>query len=77
MLYRAPCAELSGRAFRLQTIALVILLLAAPLPRARAQVSDAAFERDLDAASAVELRVKNRTGRVSVLAVEDSKQVSI
>ncbi|MFL6333472.1 MAG: VWA domain-containing protein [Pyrinomonadaceae bacterium] len=77
MLYRVPCAELSGRAFRLQTIALVILLLAAPLPRARAQVAAAAFERDLDAASPVELRVKNRTGRVSVLAVEDWKQVSI
>jgi VWFA-related protein len=68
---------MSGRAFRLQTIALAILLLAAPLPRARARGQAAAFERDLDAASAVELRVKNRTGRVSVLAEEDSKRVSI
>jgi Ca-activated chloride channel family protein len=50
-------------------------MLAAPLPRAQAQA--AVFERDIDAASPVELRVKNRTGRVSVLAVEESKQVSI
>jgi Ca-activated chloride channel family protein len=77
MFYRVPSAELSGRGLRLQTIALVILLLAAPLPRARAQGRPAAFERDLDAAAPVELRVKNRTGRVSVLAEEDSKQVSI
>jgi VWFA-related protein len=77
MFYRAPCAETSCRAFRLRTIALVILLLAAPLPRAHAQTATAAFERDLDAASPVELRVKNRTGRVSVLAEEDSKRVSI
>jgi len=77
MLYRVPCAELSGRAFRLRTIALVIILLAAPLPRARAQDSAAAFERDIDASAPVELRVKNRTGRVSVLAEEDSKQVSV
>ncbi|MBV8856983.1 MAG: VWA domain-containing protein [Acidobacteria bacterium] len=78
MFYRVPSAELSGRGPRLQTIALVILLLAAPLPRARAQEGQpGAFERDLDAAAPVELRVKNRTGRVSVLAEEDSKQVSI
>jgi VWFA-related protein len=78
MLYRAPSAELSGRGLRLKTIALVILLLAAPLPRARAQgETAAAFERDIDAAAPVELRVKNRTGRVSVLAEDDSKRVSI
>src|SRR5205085_6620313 len=40
-------------------------------------VWDAAFEGDIEVASAVELPVKNRTGRVSVLAVEDSKQGSI
>ncbi|HEX8336058.1 MAG TPA: VWA domain-containing protein [Pyrinomonadaceae bacterium] len=68
---------MSGRVFRLQTIALVLLLLAAPLPRARAQAQGAGFERDLDAASPVELRVKNRTGRVTVLAEEGSKRVSI
>ncbi|HEX7315138.1 MAG TPA: VWA domain-containing protein [Pyrinomonadaceae bacterium] len=77
MLYRVPSAESSGRVSRLLIVALAILLSAAPLPRARAQASAAAFERDIDAASAVELRVKNRTGRVSVLAEEDLKQVSI
>ena len=77
MFYRAPCAESSGRVFRLQTILLVLLLLAAPLPRARAQGASAVFERDIDASAPVELRVKNRTGRVTVLAEEESKRVSI
>lgn len=77
MLYRVPSAGVSGRVSRLQIIALVFLLLAVPLPRARAQAEAAAFERDLDASAPVELRVKNRTGRVSVLAEEESKRVSI
>src|SRR5215204_4242774 len=77
MFYRVPSAGVSGRVSRLHIIALVILLSAAPLPRARAQGAAAVFERDLDAASPVELRVKNRTGRVSVLAEEESKRVSI
>ncbi|MET0646962.1 MAG: VWA domain-containing protein [Pyrinomonadaceae bacterium] len=77
MFYRVPSAESSGRVFRLQTIALVILLLASPLPRARAQGEAAVFERDLDASAPVELRVKNRTGRVTVLAEEESKRVSL
>src|SRR5215203_4430386 len=77
MFYRVPSADVSGRVSRLQIIALVILLLAVPLPHARARTQAAAFERDLDAASPVELRVKNRTGRVSVLAEEESKRVSI
>jgi Ca-activated chloride channel family protein len=69
---------MSGRVFRLQTIALVLLMLAAPLPCARAQEAQGSgFERDIDAASPVELRVKNRTGRVTVLAEEESKRVSI
>jgi VWFA-related protein len=77
MLYRVPSAESSGRVSRLQTIVLVLLLLAAPLPHARVQAQAEGFERDIDAASPVELRVKNRTGRVSVLAEEESKRVSI
>src|ERR1044071_7260021 len=79
MLYRVPSAEPSCRGFRLLTTALLLLTLAAPLPRVRARAQDpaAVFERDLDAASPVELRVKNRTGRVSVLAEEDSRRVSI
>jgi VWFA-related protein len=50
-------------------------VLAAQLPRAQAQA--AGFERDIDASAPVELRVKNRTGRVTVLAEEESKRVSI
>jgi VWFA-related protein len=77
MFYQVPSAESSGRVFRLQTILLVLLMLAAPLPRARAQGEAAVFERDIDAPSPVELRVKNRTGRVTVMAEEESKRVSI
>ncbi|HWS85659.1 MAG TPA: VWA domain-containing protein [Pyrinomonadaceae bacterium] len=81
MLYRAPSAESSCRGLRLLTTALFLLTLAAPLPlvrvSARAQGPASVFERDLDAASPVELRVKNRTGRVTVLAEEESKRVSI
>lgn len=77
MFYRVPSAESSSRVFRLQTIILVLLMLAAPLPRARAQEPAALFERDIDASAPVELRVKNRTGRVTVLAEEESKRVSI
>lgn len=77
MFYRVPSADVSGRVSRLQIIALVILLLAVPLPRARARTQAATFERDLDASAPIELRVKNRTGRVSVLAEDESKRVSI
>jgi Ca-activated chloride channel family protein len=77
MFYPAPSAESSSRVFRLQTILLVLLMLAAPLPHALSQEPAAVFERDIDAASPVELRVKNRTGRVTVLAEEESKRVSI
>src|ERR1051325_8144366 len=79
MLYRVPSAESSCRGLRLLTTALLLLTLAVPLPRARvlAQAEATVFDGDLDATSSVELRVKNRTGRVSVLAEEDSKRVSI
>ncbi|MDT5293275.1 MAG: Ca-activated chloride channel [Acidobacteriota bacterium] len=84
MLYRAPAAEPSARALRLKKIALFVLVLTGlllpcaqglALPRvpSRAQV----FERELDAAGPVELRVKNRTGRVTVVAEDGLKQVSI
>jgi Ca-activated chloride channel family protein len=43
----------------------------------QASVRAQGFEREIDAASPVELRVKNRTGRVTVIAEDESKKVSI
>src|ERR1051325_10277444 len=78
MLYRFPCASAAPRVPRLKgskIFALTLLALACfgAQSRARAQ----GFEKELDAAAPVELRVKNRTGRVSVLAEDDLKKVSI
>ena len=50
-----------------------MLFGAGSMSGARAQ----GFEREIDAASPVELRVKNRTGRVTVVAEDDLKKVSI
>ena len=77
MLYPFPAAESSGRVLRPKKTALFVLALAAlslcaPAP-ARAQV----FERELDAAGPVELRVKNRAGRVTVVAEDGLKKVSV
>src|SRR5436309_14336580 len=77
MLYRVPAAESPARALRLQrriycALAAALIALCAPLS-ARAQ----RFERELDAPGAIELRVKNRTGRVTVEASDDAKKVSI
>ena len=77
MFYPVPCAEQSGRASRLSITALVILLLAAPLPCARAQGVAGGFARELDAPAPVELRVRNRTGRVTVVAEDELKQVTV
>ena len=77
MLYRSPAAEPSGRVFPLQKIFLALLLLAGPAPRARAQTPAEGFGRELDVPGPVELRVKNRTGRVTVSAEEGLKQVSV
>jgi VWFA-related protein len=44
---------------------------------ARAQAHAQVFERELDAAAPVELHIRNRTGRVTVLAEDDLKKVSI
>jgi Ca-activated chloride channel family protein len=77
MLYRVPAAESPARALRLQrsincALFAALVLLCSPLA-ARAQK----FERELEAPDAVELRVKNRTGRVTVEASDDTKKVSI
>ena len=78
MLYRVPAAEPAGRVFRLRKLAPLVMALAcvSPGPPARARQAQG-FERELDAPAPVELRVKNRTGRVTVLAEDDSKKVSI
>jgi Ca-activated chloride channel family protein len=78
MLYRVPAAEPSGRVSRLKKIALlVVIALAVVPPCAWAQTSAPGFERELDAQGPVELRVKNRTGRVTVLAEDGLKRVSL
>ncbi|HJQ31593.1 MAG TPA: VWA domain-containing protein [Pyrinomonadaceae bacterium] len=77
MLYRTPAAAAVGRAFRLKRIALFVLALACAGLCARALAQTGGFERELDASSPVELRVKNRTGRVTVTAEDDLKKVSI
>jgi VWFA-related protein len=77
MLYRTPAAAAVGRVFRLKRIALFVLALACAGVCVRAWAQGQGFERELDAASPVELRVRNRTGRVTVTAEDDLKKVSI
>ena len=79
MFYRAPAAEPSGRVSRLKKAAFIFVALACLAPRAPSaqEPAGAVFARELDAPSPVELRVKNRTGRVTVTAEDGLKQVSI
>jgi VWFA-related protein len=77
MFYRTPAAEPAGRDFRLKRIVLLVLALACAAVCARALAQTEGFGRELDAASPVELRVRNRTGRVTVTAEDDLKKVSI
>src|SRR5437764_227484 len=80
MLYRVPAAESPARALRLQKFiyralaAAAIALCASASAHARQQQG---YERELEAPGAVELRVKNRTGRVTVVADDESKKVSV
>src|SRR5437764_7626265 len=79
MLYRVPAAESPARALRLKksiycALAAAAVALCASAPsRAQQQV----YERELDAPGPVELRVKNRTGRVTVVADDELKKVSV
>ncbi|HZI19340.1 MAG TPA: VWA domain-containing protein [Pyrinomonadaceae bacterium] len=77
MLYRVPAAQPPARVLRPRRLvslffALTLLSSGAAVP-ARGQT----LEREFDAAGAVELRVKNRAGRVSVVAEEDRRKVSV
>jgi Ca-activated chloride channel family protein len=77
MLYPVPAASPSGRVSRFKKTALFVLASAGLSLCAWAQTSAQGFERELDAPGPVELRVKNRTGRVTVLAEDDLKKVSL
>ncbi|HVF42882.1 MAG TPA: VWA domain-containing protein [Pyrinomonadaceae bacterium] len=78
MFYRFPYAAAAPRAPRLNKSKLFALLTLALLcAGARAGARAEGFEKVLDAASPVELRVKNRTGRVTVIAEDESKNVSV
>jgi Ca-activated chloride channel family protein len=78
MLYRFPSAPARERArlFKLPAsfaAALVVASLGAP-PAARAQ---GVYEKEVDAPGPVEVRVTNRSGRVSVVASDEQKKISI
>lgn len=78
MLYRvAPAAASPARVLRLQTAIYAAAFLAALVvcaaPTARAQ----GFAREVDAPGKLELRVKNRTGRVTVEASDEQKNFSV
>ncbi len=77
MFYQAPAAEQSGRVSRLRKSVLFVVALAGLSPCVWAQSPGGAFERGLDVSGPVELRVKNRTGRVTVVAEDGLKQVSV
>jgi Ca-activated chloride channel family protein len=77
MLYRVPAAASPARVLRLNKFVCPVLILAALFvcapPTSRAQ----SFAREVDAPGRMELRVKNRTGRVTVEAADEQKNVSI
>lgn len=76
MRYRVRVAAWPSICFRLKSSARFVLVLAALslcVGEARAQ----SYERELDAPGKLELRVKNRTGRVTVVAEEERRKVSI
>src|ERR1043165_6248700 len=78
MLYRvAPAAASPARVLRLQpaiyAAAFLAALVVCAAPPARAQ----GFAREVDAPGKLELRVKNRTGRVTVEASDEQKTFSV
>jgi Ca-activated chloride channel family protein len=77
MFYRVPSAKPTGRVFRLKKTALIILALTGLSLCAHGRARAQGFERELDAAAPVELRVRNRTGRVTVVAEDELRKVSI
>ena len=68
MFYRSPAAEQSGRVSRLKKIVIFVVALAGLSLCALAQSPGGVSSASLNASGPVELRVKNRTGRVTVAA---------
>jgi VWFA-related protein len=58
----------------LSSVALIALVVGASSAVVRAQ---AVYERELETGGTVELRIKNRLGRVTVIAAEEQKKVSL
>jgi Ca-activated chloride channel family protein len=77
MFYRAPAAASPARVFRFRHLSYLALVLALSFCAPGAARAQQAFERELDAPGKLELRVKNRTGRVSIVADDEQKKVSI
>ncbi|HYH84795.1 MAG TPA: VWA domain-containing protein [Pyrinomonadaceae bacterium] len=76
MLYRSHAGAWPFSLFRIKSsarFALVLAALSLCAVAARAQ----SYERELDAPGKLELRVKNRTGRVTVVAEEERKRVLV
>ncbi|MBC7931505.1 MAG: VWA domain-containing protein, partial [Rubrivivax sp.] len=76
MFYRVHAAMWPFNRLRVKSSARFVLVLAALslcAGAARAQV----YERELDASAKLELRVKNRTGRVTVVAEEERKRIAV
>ncbi|HEV2862623.1 MAG TPA: VWA domain-containing protein [Pyrinomonadaceae bacterium] len=77
MQYRVPSAARAVPSLNPAHFLCGVLLAAlCAVPPAGARQGQA-YERELDASGAVELRVRNRLGRVTVLAEEEQKKVSL
>ncbi|HEX3559146.1 MAG TPA: VWA domain-containing protein [Pyrinomonadaceae bacterium] len=77
MLYRVPAAASPARVLRHGKSVCSVLILAAQFVCAPQPVRAQNFAREVDAPGKLELRVKNRTGRVTVVAADAQKNVSI
>src|ERR1043165_7178896 len=78
MLYRvAPAAASPARVLRLQPAIYAAAFLAALVVCAATTARAQGFAREVDAPGKLELRVKNRTGRVTVEASDEQKTFSV
>jgi hypothetical protein len=77
MLYRVPAAASPARILRHGKSVCSVLILAAQFVCGPQPVRAQNFAREVDAPGKLELRVKNRTGRVIVVADDAQKNLSI